>query len=222
VLTAGLFTKRWKLEGSFFNGREPNERRWDFDRINLDSYSGRLTFNPTANWSASAGFGFLKSPEALEPDESKHRTTASLLHSRKFGMTGESATSLVWGANKHPAEAATHSLLVESRLSWNERNTVFARGELLRKSAAELVLDTPELGFESDREFDVASLSVGYTREVYRSRGISLGIGGLVSVHAIPEALEPIYGSRTPTGTMIFLRLRPLGAPVMNHAGMSN
>ena len=33
VLTAGLFGRQWKLEGSLFNGREPNEKRWDFDRI---------------------------------------------------------------------------------------------------------------------------------------------------------------------------------------------
>jgi hypothetical protein len=39
VLTAGLFGRSWKLEGSVFNGREPNEERWDFDRIKLDSYS---------------------------------------------------------------------------------------------------------------------------------------------------------------------------------------
>ena len=39
VLTAGLFGRHWKLEGSAFNGREPNEERWGFDRIRFDSYS---------------------------------------------------------------------------------------------------------------------------------------------------------------------------------------
>ena len=31
VATAGLYTRQLKLEASWFNGREPDERRWDFD-----------------------------------------------------------------------------------------------------------------------------------------------------------------------------------------------
>ena len=64
VLTAGLFGRKWKLEGSLFNGREPNEKRWDFDRMRLDSYSGRVTVNPDSQWSLALGYGFLKSPES--------------------------------------------------------------------------------------------------------------------------------------------------------------
>src|SRR5262249_33652192 len=80
VITAGVFTHRLKLEGSVFNGREPDENRWDFDPIVLDSYSGRATFNPDSNWSFTAGYGFLKNPEALEPAVSLHRLTASALY----------------------------------------------------------------------------------------------------------------------------------------------
>src|SRR6266566_1361445 len=43
VLTAGVFGHHWKLESSVFNGREPNEERWGFDHIRLDSYAGRVT-----------------------------------------------------------------------------------------------------------------------------------------------------------------------------------
>src|SRR6185503_12742072 len=85
VVTAGLFGRSWKLEGSAFNGREPNDERWDFDQIKLDSYSGRLTVNPGPAWSLSAGYGYLASPESLNPDESIHRFTASALHGKKLG-----------------------------------------------------------------------------------------------------------------------------------------
>jgi len=67
VVTGGVFTKRWKVEGSIFNGREPDENRWGFDHIRLDSYSGRFTINPDSSWSLAAGYGDLKSPEALHP-----------------------------------------------------------------------------------------------------------------------------------------------------------
>src|SRR5216110_1944874 len=50
VLTGGIYSRRLQLEGSVFNGREPDEKRWDFDSIKLDSYSGRVTVNPTAHW----------------------------------------------------------------------------------------------------------------------------------------------------------------------------
>src|SRR5256714_1755728 len=71
VLTAGLFGRHWKLEGSAFNGREPNQNRWNFDRIRLDSYSGRATAHLDSSWVVSAGYGFLKSPEALHPLQSE-------------------------------------------------------------------------------------------------------------------------------------------------------
>jgi hypothetical protein len=45
VLTAGVFTKHVKLEGTLFNGREPDEERYDFDFDALDSYGARLSVN---------------------------------------------------------------------------------------------------------------------------------------------------------------------------------
>jgi hypothetical protein len=67
VATLGLFTTKAKLEGSIFNGREPNEVRTNFDYkgAHLDSYAGRLTFNPGANWNASASYAFLHNPEPV-------------------------------------------------------------------------------------------------------------------------------------------------------------
>ena len=36
VVTAGYVSNDWKLEASAFNGREPNQNRWDFDLARLD------------------------------------------------------------------------------------------------------------------------------------------------------------------------------------------
>jgi hypothetical protein len=218
VVSAGLFTRHVKVEASVFNGREPDDERWDFDRMRLDSYSARVTVNPAPAWSLTAGWGFLESPEEAEPDESLRRVTASLLHSAPFGMTGERATSIVWGANReHGASALTHSVLVESRLAFDERNTVIGRVERVRKSAADLMLDTPELGFAPGRRFNVSSLSLGYIRDFYRAHGLSVGLGGLATINVLPATLEGAYGSRTPLGTLLFVRLRPLGAPRAMH-----
>src|SRR5437667_3868767 len=115
VITAGIFSKQWQVEGSFFNGREPDDNRWNFDTIKLDSYSGRLTINPTAHWSFAAGYGFLKSPEALNPAESMHRVTASLLYGARLGTDGEWSSALIWVSNKHSDRRRySNSFLLES------------------------------------------------------------------------------------------------------------
>src|SRR5438046_8222908 len=56
VVTAGVFTRNVKLEASWFNGREPDEIRTNFDYAGrrLDSYSARLTVNSGPRWSVSA------------------------------------------------------------------------------------------------------------------------------------------------------------------------
>ncbi|MFL5608619.1 MAG: hypothetical protein ACJ8AD_19340, partial [Gemmatimonadaceae bacterium] len=85
VLSAGLFTHTFKVEGSVFNGREPDQQRFNFDPITLDSYSGRVTYQPTSELSFTGGYGFLRSPEALNPGESMHRITASILSGSTLG-----------------------------------------------------------------------------------------------------------------------------------------
>lgn len=209
VVTAGLFTKNWKVEGSVFNGREPDDQRWNFDKIRLDSYSGRVTWNPTTHWSAAAGYGYLKSPEAAAPDASIRRVTASLLHGTTLGTAGQWATTAIWGANTHGGGSSwTQSALIESEAMLDARNTVFGRAERVQKSGEDLVLDSPSGSGASDRHFDVSSLSLGYIRELAKWGGATVGLGALGTLNLVPRALEAAYGSRTPLGAMVFLRLR--------------
>lgn len=222
VLTAGLYTTTIKLEGSLFNGREPDEHRWDFDFRRLDSYSGRLTVNPNARWSLQGSYAFLNSPEALEPDESVHRTTASAMYGRPFGTTGDWSTTFVYGANKHSGDhPLANSGLVETNLTLNTHNTVFARAEYVQKSAADLVIPPP-----SDDHFDVGAITLGYVRELATGPAGDLGLGARGTVNLIPTTLRPTYGTRTPLGLGVFLRYRPSGAHMsaaagMHHPGMS-
>ena len=220
VLTAGVFTHTWKFEGSVFNGREPDDRRWDLDPIRLDSYAGRVTYNPDAHWSVTAGYGYLRSPDALHPDESLHRLTASVLHGGSLGTDGQWATTFLWGANAVAGPSGlSHSVLVESDVALDRYNTVFGRTEYVQKTAEDLVLSAPQFGFAADRSFGVASVSLGYVRELVRGRGATLGVGALGTVSFVPAALQLPYGSRTPLGAMVFVRLRVLRANAdgMNH-----
>src|SRR6185369_8981056 len=97
VFTTG-FTYRWfKLEGSVFNGREPDENRYDFEAHPWNSRSIRLWYAPNSNWSMQVSHGFLRNPEALEPGDVR-RTTASISYNKPFER-GNWASSLIWGRN---------------------------------------------------------------------------------------------------------------------------
>lgn len=208
VVTAGIFTHSVRLEGSIFNGREPDENRTNFDYRgrSLDSYSGRLAWNPSSRWSASAGYAYLRSPEPAAPDEAVHRISGSIMNGRTFGEHGELATTLVFGANRH-ADAAhlEPSYLLESNLEFGGAHSIFGRAEHVRKGAEDLVLGA---GGPAG-EFSLTSLVAGYVYEFDRAGAVRTGIGARASVDLIPAALEPVYGTRAPGGFAIYIRFRP-------------
>jgi hypothetical protein len=208
VLTGGVFTNKWKLEGSIFNGREPDQHRWNIEPIKLDSYSGRLTVNPTANWSGTIGYGWMKSPEIIDPTESMQRVTASLLHGAKFGTEGQVATTFVWGANLHHGEFS-NAYLAETEAVLNARSTLFGRAELVQKSAEDLVLTPPADVFDAERVFNVGALTLGYIHELLPLKRATIGLGAMGTLNMVPSDLETAYGSRTPTAWTVFVRLRP-------------
>ena len=216
VLTAGLYSRTWKVEGSWFNGREPDENRWTVDLRGLNSYSGRVTVNPTGRLSMSTWYGYLPSPEQLRPDEPVHRYGASLMYGGRGISGGSWASSLIWGANAH-AGLTENSGVAETNFEIGEKNALFGRVEYVRKSAEDLVLPS----FPPDRQFDTGSLLGGYVREVASIPGGSIGIGGLMTLNVIPRSLQPFYGTRTPMGFNVYVRVRPKRMATDTMSGMS-
>lgn len=68
-------------------------------------------------------------------------------------------------------------------------------------------------GFVPNRLFNVGTLAVGYVRELAHSHRATVGLGIRGAVDFVPSALVPFYGSRTPMGMVVFLRLRPSHQP---------
>ncbi|HEV2751284.1 MAG TPA: hypothetical protein VGV12_12255 [Gemmatimonadales bacterium] len=206
VITAGLFTRSLKLEASWFNGREPDENRTDFDYAGrrLDSYAGRLTVNPSAHWSLATWYGYLASPEALVPAEAVHRYGASALFSRALGATGGWSTALIFGANAIVGASETlPSVLIETTLDPDGRNSLFGRIEYVRKRAEDLAVP----GVPAGVAYDVGAVSVGYGRQIARMNGGVVGLGARGAVSFVPPSLEALYGSRAPVGGAVYLRL---------------
>jgi hypothetical protein len=99
-------------------------------------------------------------------------------------------------------------------------HTVFGRAEWVKKSAEDLVLDAPPHNFDSHRAFPVGAVTLGYVRELSRWNAATFGLGVMGTVNVVGADLKTAYGSRTPLGAMIFLRLRPIQSPPMDMGGM--
>jgi hypothetical protein len=199
VATAGATQGRWKVEASVFNGAEPDEDRWGVEAPRFDSAAARVTFNPTADWSLQASHGRVKEPEQLEPGVDIDRTTASVTFNRARGGGGNWQSTLAWGRNAKDPGDATLAVLLESAFRAG-RHTVFGRGEVAQKD--ELFED----GDHAHRAFDVGKISLGYWYELARVGRVGLGVGGLGSVHFVPESIADDYGSRKPRSFMVFAR----------------
>jgi hypothetical protein len=115
----------------------------------------------------------------------------------------------VYGQNTHEGESASHSGLLETEVVLDRRNTVFARAEYLQKSGHDLQLS----GSPDEQRFKIAAFSLGYIRDFARGRGMTIGFGARGTMNVVPSALEASYGSRTPVGGMVFLRIRPVFGP---------
>jgi hypothetical protein len=200
VVTTGFVIDRVKLEGSAFNGREPNEQRWSIQMAALDSWSGRVSVAPSANWTAQYSIGRLEHPEALEPG-SQWRQTASAEYNRPLA-TGNWATSLVWG-RVHKIEAGTNlnSYLLESTLNFRRRNYAFSRLELVDKD--ELFPEAPV-----HPAYRIGAYTFGGERDLVHDRAWQLGLGADVTFYSKPTALDAAYGTN-PVSFQIFLRMRP-------------
>jgi hypothetical protein len=199
VVTGGYIQGPWKIEGSVFRGREPDQHRYDIEGPRLDSVSARLTFNPTPNWSLQTSWGYLKSPEQLTPNIDENRLTASGTYNLPFG-DDVWATTFAWGRKMNHPGHTLDGFLLESEVVLHDTHTFFARAE--RVAEDELFEDGPLL----DRVFTVEKISLGYIRDFHLDEHLKLGIGWLVSCYDYPAALDRAYGD--PTSYMVFVRLK--------------
>jgi hypothetical protein len=200
VVTAGLVKGPFKLESSVFNGREPDQYRWNFDPLRLDSYSGRISFNPTPDWALQASYGFIKSPEQLEPDVDQRRITASATYNRKLAA-GDWQTTLAWGRNyDHPGNTLD-AVLLESAVNLG-RSTFFGRIENVQKDE---LFDAPSP--LAGQIFRVSDVTVGYVYDIPLPHHLALGFGVQGAVNLVPTPIKFAYGD-DPAGFMPFIRLK--------------
>jgi hypothetical protein len=225
VFTAGVTAGKFKIESSIFRGAEPDENRKTIDFGKLDSYSSRLWFTPTPDWTMQVSYGYLTNPEALEPGDLK-RWTASIHHNHEW-EDGNWANSLIWGRNSEE-HGKSNAYLFESTVNFKDKNYLFTRLELGDKIGLqqENIFGRPGLVDEhhldemaindSDDEHHslaeqwnrVGAFTFGGVRDIVASPKLRFGIGASATFYHVPDTLKPVYGS-SPMSFQIFLRFRP-------------
>lgn len=220
VLTVGCQSQgTWKVDGSVFNGREPDAERWDIDGFDLDSFAARLTYNPTARWSTQVSAASVKEPDRLHPSPDVVRFTASATYHRPLAR-GYWQTTAAYGRNdteRLTAAPATlppgvhyhftpgispvqHAVLVETGIRFAGAHAVFARAEWAEKNELFLAADR-----RHDVVYDVGKASAGYVFDFLVRPHARVGVGAYGSLLAADSELEFVYG-KTPRSFGIFFR----------------
>jgi hypothetical protein len=228
VVTAAVDHGPFVLEGSLFNGREPDENRWDFDFGRLDSFSGRLWYRPNEEWEFQASSGRLRSPEELEPGHDVTRSTVSGSWTRKNGAAISSATA---GFGRNDTEHGARNAFFLEGARHIDMNTFYGRFETLQVETALLQSDVVVESPIADIKDTVLAVTIDGVRDVLAWRGFEAGIGADVTFYGVPDALQPMYSTH-PISFHVFFRLRPpagamgrmwnmrMSQPMAGHMGM--
>jgi len=205
VATLGFRYKDVKLEGSIFTGREPDEFRYNFDPMRFDSYSVRLSYNPTKELALQVSNGWIKSPEVLEPLQNVDRFTASAIYTKMLNDDSYLATTLVYGQNHYSDNEKTlPSILLENSLQLH-KTAIYMRYEYVQKDAEELNLTDD---FPYNPNFGINAITLGTNRILGTVKQTNITGGIQATLNVSPPALNALYGS-TPVGFEVYIRINP-------------
>ncbi len=213
VVTGGFIpSPRFKIEGSAFRGREPDQHRWGFEAPKLDSYSVRLSINPTPSLALQVSAGHLHSPDQLHAQADATRLTASAMFSHHWEHIRIDALA-AWGRNqrsevKRPVPGGfffipgnlIHAALLESTVRAS-RHAFITRYEHAEKDELFGVADARHFTV-----YPVARLTTGYVFDAWQSSHATVGVGAARSWNWVSDELRTVYGD-SPRSVLFFVQL---------------
>lgn len=205
VATVGFRYGKFKLEGSSFTGREPDENRYNFDKVKFDSWSTRISFNPNQYWALQASHGSITSPEKLRPSEDIQRNTASATFTHPFPKKSFFSATALWGQNIIGSNYS-NAILTEATVKV-KRVALYSRYEWVQKTVEELDLDTRIYG-NGHRALPVNAITVGGAYDLVQTNPVTVACGAQFSLYVPDKELSSLYGS-TPTAFEVYLHIYP-------------
>ena len=200
VATLGLYTSTLKLEGSWFNGREPDQNRWNFDLRPFDSFSVRLQALPDDHVAVQVSYGYLASPEP--PNFQGVVTGVSRITASVQVSAAPVDATVVWGRNLEASPL--DSFLLEGRVELPGGNVPFIRLERVDKTAHDLTVPNvvPYL------VYTVHDAVLGFVHHFGRFGPVEPAVGARGSLAFVPEDLSSLYGGRVQAGLFVYLLLQ--------------
>ena len=166
------------------------------DPIKLNSAAGRVTFNPSKDWSLSSSYGFIDTPEALDPGVSEHRLTASAMFNKALG-DNNLAVALLFGRN---IRLGTHQDAYNLEATYSTPLwSLYGRWENVAKD---------ELTGVPPGTYNINKILIGATRNLAVRDGVEYGVGGYIGLYSFPTSLDPFYG-KSPVSLGVYFRIRP-------------
>jgi len=177
---------------------------------------------PNPNWTLQISYGFLRSPEAAEPDTDIRRATASVQYNRPINR-GNWASAFVWGRNHTSNPGESHNLngyTFESTVNFLDKNYLYTRLELVDKNELLRPADRTQLGISDDHpSFRIGAYTFGAARDLFANQKLSVAVGSDLTFYYQPAVLDQIYGN-SPVSWKLFLRMRPGKMDMSNrHSG---
>ena len=201
VLTAGVIVDSFRVEVSRFNGREPDQHRWNIETGPLDSTSIRVAWNPTRTLSLQGSWGHFVDSEQLEPGVNQKRWSASALLADEIAPGWKFAGTLAWG--RKTVEGDSDDAFVAEASVKNGPWTIYSRGEVTENRE---LLEVEDEGHGP--RFTVGKVSLGAIRDFKVANHLAFGVGGQLAVNFVPDGLFAEYGGSNPIGAMGFMRLK--------------
>ena len=204
VVTAGVERGRWTVEGSLFNGREPDEQRWNVDFAPLDSAAGRVWFKPSPEWAFQVSSGKLTEPEELIEGDAV-RTTASGSWFRQHEQDFRAVT-VGYGVNSAHGERR-HGIFGEFTI---EKGATGVSARLESQQVETHLLLTGEIPDDDhgvEPPATVIAFTAGGARRVLTWRGFEGAIAGQTTFYRVPDVLRATHGEH-PVSFQVFFRLR--------------
>jgi hypothetical protein len=141
-------------------------------------------------------WGFLKSPEQLEPMVNENRFAMSATYVTKFGQDSSLAATLAWGRKDLSDGHHLTGVLLESEYKPVADWTAFARAEWEQNAEIDATGTVREVG----------ALTLGAIHDWPVAKHAKVGLGASYTFDFVPSGVTPAYGDN-PRGAMVFVRL---------------
>jgi hypothetical protein len=203
VLGASIYWRELIVEGSVFNGTEPEPSKVDLPVDKLNSASGRIGYRLSGDMLILASAAYLKDPEPDHHDIEFVRRFGASLYNQFHFSEWKWDNALIWGRIQNYDHVPNLSSFAEEFAVSKNRCSIWGRFEYLQRTPDQLAVFYTTDG---DRPRWVSMATVGYTHDLSEWNGLELKAGGSLSKYFLGSEFKTAYGE-DPWAAKVFLQV---------------